>query len=149
MLGATVLQVEASGTQSAHGLAEVYARKLLDALPAAALPAAQPYAAVLGHLSPELRDKLGLAASDLVELSKAHGEARMRLQAALSDWFIEVAREHTLLLIADDLHDFDPGAIAWLAALGLQGRERKLLIVASTLADAPAIPASEGLRRHA
>ena len=149
MIGATVLQVEAGGERSPHGLAELYARKLLDALPTVALQAAQPHAAVLGHLSTLLRDRLGLAPGDLVALPKAHGEARMRLQAALSEWFIEVAREHTLLLLADDVHDFDPGAIAWLAALGRQSRERKLLIVASSLTDAPAPPAIEGLRRHA
>lgn len=149
MTGATVLQVEASGEQSGHGLAELYARKLLDALPVAAMAAAQPYAPVLGHMSTLLRNRLGLSPSALVPLPKAHGEARMRLQAALSDWFVDVAREHTLLLIADDVHDFDPGAIAWLAALERQSRERKLLIVASILAEAPAPPAIEGLRRHA
>jgi hypothetical protein len=148
MLSAIVLQVEANGEQSTHGAAERYARKLLDALPNAAQTAAQPYAAVLGHLSNELRERLGISEDALVRLPKAHGEARMRIQAALAEWFIEVARQHTLVLLADDVHDFDPGSIAWLAALGRQGRAQQLLIVATVRAELGP-PALEGLRRNA
>ncbi|HET6335523.1 MAG TPA: protein kinase [Polyangiales bacterium] len=148
MLSAIVLQVEATGEQSAHAAADRYAQKLLDALPSAAQTAAQPYAAVLGHVSSELRERLGVAEADLVQLPKAHGEARMRIQAALAEWFIEVARQHTLVLLADDLHDFDAGSIAWLAALGRQGRAQHLLIVATVRTDTGP-PAIEGLRRHA
>ncbi|HKP58114.1 MAG TPA: protein kinase [Polyangiales bacterium] len=149
LTSAVVLQVEAAGEQSKHGLAEQYARKLLDALPQVALGAAQAYAAVLGHLSPQLRQRLGIPEAELAELPKAHGEARMRIQAALSEWFIEVANKHTLLLLADDLHEFDPGTIAWLAALGRQGRAQRLLIVAALPADQSGPPAIEALRRHA
>jgi hypothetical protein len=149
MTAAVVLQVEATGEQSTHGVAEQYARKLLDALPNAAQTAAQPYAAVLGHLSGPLRERLGIAESELAQLPTAHGEARMRIQAALAEWFIEVAREHTLLLLADDVHAFDPGTIAWLAALGRQGRARKLLIVAALRTDESGPPAIEALRKHA
>lgn len=149
LMSATVLHVEASGEHATHGVAEEYARKLLTALPQAALAAAQSHAPVLGHLSVALRESLGISTRELVALPKAHGEARMRIQAALSQWFIDVARSHTLVLLADDLHRFDQGTIAWLAALGRQARSDALLIVATVCSDQSSPPAVEGFRRFA
>lgn len=149
LVSATVLDVEAGGEHSPNGVAEQFARKLLDALPVAASAAARPQAAVLGHLSPALRERLEVAESDLAVLPKAHGEARMRIQAALADWFVDVARDHTLVLLADDLHAFDVGSIAWLTALGRQGRSCRLLIVATLRSDEPGPSAIDAFRRHA
>jgi hypothetical protein len=149
LVSANVLLVETAGEHSTHGLADHYARKLLDAQPGVAHAAAKPNASVLGHISSALRERLGVAKADLVQLPKAHGESRMRIQAALSQWFIDVATEHPLVLLADDLHRFDHGTIAWLAALGRQGRGHSLLIVATVSSDQPQPPALDGFRRHA
>ncbi|HEX4355361.1 MAG TPA: hypothetical protein VHZ95_20685, partial [Polyangiales bacterium] len=144
-----VLQVEADGQAATHNVAEQFARKLLQTLPTAAKSAAQPYATTLGHLSPALREQLGIAAHDLTALPRAHGEARMRLQGALSEWFLDVAREHTIVLVSDDIHDCDPWTVGWLAALGRAGRHHRLLIVAAQRTDSPASAHIEGLRNHA
>ncbi len=149
LASAVVLRAEAAGAHATIGAAESFARKLLDALPDAAHQASRPYASVLGHLSDELRQRLGIAKTDLAQLPSAHGESRMRIQAALCDWFLALATEYTLVLIADDLHELDPNSIAWLASLGRQGRRRKLLIIGTLQAEHASLPAADGLRRHA
>lgn len=131
--GAVVLQAEGSGNPGTHDVAKEYALRLLDALPGEALAAAAPYATTLGHLSPGLRDRLGVSTSQLAVMPQAHGEARMRVQTALRDWFLDVARERRIVLVADDLDLFDEGSSAWLGALGREAVSHRLLIVASLM----------------
>ncbi|HEX4477985.1 MAG TPA: hypothetical protein VH142_23015, partial [Polyangiaceae bacterium] len=97
-----------------------------------------------------LRDRLGLHATDLAPMPAAHGEARMRVQVALRDWFLAVARERLVVIVADDLERFDDGSAAWLAALGREPRARKVLVVAALRNDrAPFGIAVQGLRQNA
>jgi tRNA A-37 threonylcarbamoyl transferase component Bud32 len=151
MASGVVLQAEADGHQVTHGVAASFALKLLDALPAAALAEARPYATTLGHLSVELRERLGLTGRGLADLPAAHGEARMRVQAALNAWFLAIAREHCLVLLADDFQELDQATAAWLSALGREGKDARLLIVAALRNDEPSAspPVSDGLHRHA
>ena len=127
--------MSADGSQRTHEVAQELSFQLLAALPAPARAAAKPYAAVLGHLSPALRERLGVRAEDLAAVPQTHGEARMRVQVALRDWFLAVAREHHLVIIADDLESFDDGSAAWLAALSREAKGHKLLIAASLRVD--------------
>jgi tetratricopeptide (TPR) repeat protein len=148
--GATVLQAETGADLATHGVALQLALRLLSALPTEARAAAKPYAATLAHLSPTLRARLGIAARDLADLPQTHGEARMRVQAALCAWFLAVAKEHVLVVVADDLHNFDEGSAAWLAALAHEAKTNKLLIVGSLRHDAVALSAPvQVLRQHA
>lgn len=148
MASGIVLQVEADRALGTHALAEQLAHKLLDALPAAASSAAQPYAATLAHLSGALRERLGLPESGMAELPRTHGEARMRVQAALSSWFIQLAREHCLVLLVDDFHACDAASASWLTSLVRQSRAAHLLIVA-TLSTGEAFDSpAQSLRRH-
>lgn len=135
LASALVLQVQADAQSGTHGVAEQLARKLLDALPQAAHAAAAPFATTLGHLSPELRERLGVPERALAELPNTHGEARMRVQSALSDWFAEVAREHCLVILIDDFDACDPSTVGWLTALLRATRARRLLIVATVRSD--------------
>src|SRR5262249_3244683 len=84
LAGAAVLQTEPHTDGATHDIALQYARRLLGALPDAALAAAAPYASTLAHLSPELRKRLRV--EKLADMPQAHGEARMRVQVALRDW---------------------------------------------------------------
>jgi tetratricopeptide (TPR) repeat protein len=146
--GGIVLQAEAQPGAATHEVALKYALRLLDALPAEALELAAPYANTLGHLSPALRVRLGVAPENLVTMPKAHGEARMRVQAALLDWFLDVTREHLVVILADDFDAFDEGSAAWLSALGRQADERKLLVVTALRTDrAPFGIAVQALRQ--
>ncbi|HEX3771602.1 MAG TPA: AAA family ATPase, partial [Polyangiaceae bacterium] len=131
LAGAAVLEAEAQRGVDAHGVARDLAMRLLAAVPAAARAAAAPYARTLGHLSPVLRERLGVQPADLAEIPHAHGEARMRVQAALRDWFLDVARHHTLVIVADNLEAFDEASAAWLAALAREAGAHRLMVVAA------------------
>lgn len=128
---AVVLQAEPHADHGTHEVAQQYALRLLDALPTEALAAAAPYAGTLGHLSTALRDRLGVASAQLVVMPQAHGEARMRVQVALRDWFLDVTRERLVVIIADDFDAFDDGSAAWLAALSREAHAHKLLVIAA------------------
>lgn len=144
-----VLQAEADSTLGSHALAERLSHKLLDALPAAASGAAQPYASTLAHLSPQLRERLGLPESALADLPRTHGEARMRVQAALSSWFLELVRERCLVLLVDDFQQSDLASAAWLTSLVRQARTASLLVVAAVDTGDEVVQHTEALRRHA
>ncbi|MEY4581739.1 MAG: hypothetical protein RL701_6442, partial [Pseudomonadota bacterium] len=152
--GVTVLQAEPDVDRATHGLAQKYALGLVNALHAKAQAAAAPYAATLGHLSPALRERLGV--HNLAVMPAAHGEARMRVQAALRAWFLDMAREQLIVIIADDFDDCDEGSAAWLAGLAHAAGEHKLLIVAAVTSQLGtdsavqhASAATQALRRHA
>jgi hypothetical protein len=146
--GAIVLQVESNADRATLAVAEKYALALLGALPVAALQAAAPYAATLGHVSAALRERLGV--ETLAKMPEAHGEARMRVQAALRDWFLDVARTQRLVILADDFQLFDDGSAAWLTALTLAASDRKLVVVAAVQSDAGTLGLTiHALRQHA
>ena len=148
--GAVVLQAEPHFHRSTLGVAQDFALRLLAALPVAALAAAAPYARTLGLVSPGLRDQLKLAAGDLAEMPQAHGEARMRVQAALRDWFLDVARHHTMVIVADDLEAFDEASAAWLAALAREATAHRLMVVAALRTDDAELSlAVQALRQNA
>ena len=148
--GAVVLQAEPHAGRATHGVALEYALRLLDALPAEALAAAAPYAGTLGHLSAVLRERLGVGSAQLAVMPQAHGEARMRVQIALRDWFLDVLREHLVVIIADDFDAFDDGSAAWLAALCREASAHKLLAVAAIRTDRGALGlAAQALRQDA
>jgi hypothetical protein len=147
LAGAVVLQAESHANAPTHEIAQRYAIALLDALPAA-LAAAAPYASTLGHLSPALRERLGLHAERLAPMPATHGEARMRVQAALHDWFVDVLRDHQVVIVADDFETFDEGSAAWLMALSREAAQLKLLVVAAVCTDrAPFGIAVQALRQ--
>ena len=147
---AVVLQADPHLYRETYGVAQQFALRLLDALPAEALAAAQHHASTLGHLSHALRERLGLAQEQLAVMPQAHGETRLRVLAALRDWFLDVAREHPVVLIADDLEAFDEASAAWLAALAREANTHQLLVVAALGTDSAHLgPAATTLRQGA
>ncbi len=135
--GAVALQVDPAPYRGElYGVAQAFALKLLDVLPELSRRVAAPYAGVLGHVSPALRGRLGLSSAALVDLSDTPGEARMRIQVALADWFFDVAKERPLVLLADDVHTHDEASAAWLATLARSANRTQLLVVGSLPVDA-------------
>jgi hypothetical protein len=132
---ATVLEIEVSLQRETLGAAAQFALRLLDALPEAARDAARPYARTVGHLSGILRRRLGVEPAELVNMPQAHGEARMRVQVALRDWFLAAAKNHTIVIVADDLQQLDEGSAAWLAALVREAKDSRLLVLAALRSD--------------
>jgi serine/threonine protein kinase/tetratricopeptide (TPR) repeat protein len=127
--GASVLSASGGGFDGIYGLARGLAHALLDALPDEARASARAHASVLGHLSPELHARLSEPPVRLAVLSEATGERRVRTQAALRDWFLEVSRTRLLVIAIDDLELADDSSLAFLAALADSAKSHKLLLL--------------------
>jgi tetratricopeptide (TPR) repeat protein len=129
---ATVLHVNAAAEPGMFGAANALALALLDAVPERARSAAAPYAPLLAHLSPRMRDRLGVEAAPLSEIP---GELRVRIQEAQRDWFLAVARERPLVVLIDGLEHADDASAALLLALALGVATSKLLLVGAVVRD--------------
>jgi hypothetical protein len=87
---------------------------LLEAAPDIALSTAQPHAAVLGHVLPELHAAHGkpeLLALDTQQHLHAH------VQAAALAWLQSIARDHWLAIAVDDVQDADAPSLLLLVEL--------------------------------
>ncbi|HMJ12546.1 MAG TPA: AAA family ATPase, partial [Polyangiaceae bacterium] len=125
--GVIVLRADAQATPEPFGVAAALGVQLLTSCSEAAGLAAQPHAAVLGHLSPVLHQRVGRPA--LASLGVDPGERRARLQTALHEWFLELAEQRPLLLAVDNLHTIDDNSAAFLVALGQDARGRSILLL--------------------
>ncbi|HYV45170.1 MAG TPA: protein kinase [Myxococcaceae bacterium] len=124
-------------------------RELFRAAPDLALQTGPAHAGTLGRVLPELSLHLGRAPASAA-LSDPN-EERLRVQAELASWFLEVARARPLALVVDDAHLCDEASAAVLATLGMK-RERSPLVVALALRSDVAARAPEpiaALRRRA
>ncbi|MET0384396.1 MAG: serine/threonine-protein kinase [Polyangiales bacterium] len=150
MAGCTVVTADAVTAGRPYETASLLARELLVALPRDAYAAAHTHAATLAGLSPELQQRLGQQAPRAITSSEQADE-RARRQAALSDWILTVARQHTLMLLVDDLQAADEESQALLASLARSGPGHRLLLVGairtdSVLAEQPAVRGFGGER---
>jgi hypothetical protein len=149
--GATVLQASSTLERGPTALAQAFACRLLEELPVLARRTAAPHAALLGHLSPRLRELLGVEATELAPIPRAPGEFRMRVQDALSAWFLQTCAAQPLVMLVDDPPLSEDGSLAWLARLALAADATGLFLVVSLPADADlhASAALKALRRRA
>lgn len=131
---ATVLHVDAASTPGFFGVAGALSERLLGALPEEAREKAAPHAAILAHVSPGLALQLGASAAPMPE---GFGELRVLLQAALVEWFLAVAADHTLVLLVDSLERCDEGSAAFLNGLARARKTARLLLVC-------AVPSARG-----
>lgn len=129
LAGSTVIAIKPDGENQPLSAATRCALSLLECLPNVARKHAAAHCAVLAHLSDELREQLGVAVGDVAQIPHTPGEARMRLQLALSAWWLEIAREHSLVLLLDDLQDMDEPSVSLFAALSRELRDARVLLV--------------------
>jgi hypothetical protein len=127
--GMAVLSADGEALPQPFGLANALAMQLLTTSREQALPAASPHAAVLGHVSEALRESLGMPA--LAALSEVPAERRAQLQAALYGWFLAVTSIRPLLIAIDNLQAVDDNSAAFLAALGLDAKNKTLFTLCS------------------
>jgi len=127
-----VLHVDAASYPGMYGTAAALASKLLDALPEPARSAAAAFSRALGHVDPQLRERLDLPAEAPPDVP---GELRVRVQAALRDWFLKIAEEHLLVVIVDGLERADDGSVAFLHALSLECKRGRLLLACAVPSD--------------
>jgi tetratricopeptide (TPR) repeat protein len=126
--GAARVLVRADAQKRSHGVANRLALGLLTALPREALAAAQPQAAVLAALSPEVQQLLGVQGTIARDASP---RGREQLQRALTDWIFTLSASRRLLLLIDDLESSDEESAALVASFAAHCAERRLLLVAA------------------
>lgn len=123
---ATVLQVRATTSERALGVAHALALQLVRALPRPALEAARPLAATLSVLSPELARALGQS-----ESAAPMTESRVAVQLALGQWFLALARAHPIAVVVDDLERVDEASQSFLVALAEARGNHRMFVVCS------------------
>lgn len=131
--GVTTLKADAQANPGAYGVAGQLAQQLVRACPELARKKAAPYAGLLGHLSRNL--KLALQVQELLPLSEEPIERHARLQNALHEWFMAVAREQRLLLAVDNGDSLDERSAGFLAALAHEGLAHGVLLLVALRAD--------------
>jgi tetratricopeptide (TPR) repeat protein len=129
--GATVVSLLGDDDRTALSAATRATLHVLRALPALARTCAAPHAAVLGHLSPELRLALGVSEEGLQAFPELAGEARIRLQSALHAFWLAIAQDRLVVILLDDLQAMDEASAALFASLGLAAATSHLLVVAA------------------
>lgn len=113
--GAVVVRVDAEAQQGPYAATRALCLSLFAKLPEVAARAAQPVAPVLAHFSPQIAERLKV--DRLAQLPRDRGERRIRLQGALVDWIVGVARESPLVFIVDNVQAADESSLALLATL--------------------------------
>ncbi|HVW27610.1 MAG TPA: protein kinase [Polyangiaceae bacterium] len=149
--GAVVLKADANANSSAgpFGVAIALSLALLDACPEAARAAAGADVGLLCHLSSRLAEKLGDAPA--VSVPTDPGERRARLHTALHDWFVSVARERVLFVGVDNIQAADDNSASFLAALGREARNTRLVLFATQRTGAEVVASTpvRSLRKRA
>ncbi|HKU44526.1 MAG TPA: AAA family ATPase, partial [Polyangiales bacterium] len=135
------LRADAQAVPLAYGVPVQLALQLLAVAPEIARAACESEAALLAQLSVELRDKLEV--ERVAELPVDPNERRARFQAALHDFFLNVARSLPLLIAVDNLQAADEDSAAFLASLARECRRARLVVlVTQRIGDAAFAPAA-------
>jgi tetratricopeptide (TPR) repeat protein len=127
--GAAVLRVEAEAHPAPYGTAKALAEELLRAAPAQAARTARFQARILVHAFPFLASIVGDHTP--ATLSQDPAEQRSRLQQAILEWLLEVARHRPLVVCVDDAHRADEASMALLAALARKAPTASIVLLMS------------------
>jgi len=138
-----VLHADGAAARNPYGVASALALALFDALPEPARAAAAPHEQLLAHASPQLAERIGIAAAPM---KLGDRELRARIQDALCAWFLALAKEHTLVLIIDGLEHADDSSAAFLLELTRARRKARLLLACALLHEQTSAPRSAAVR---
>ncbi len=109
-----------------YGSLRALGRGLLAAAPVEASDAARPHAPVIARVIPEVASRLGPI--QLAPLGGDPAEDRMRLQAELAAWIVDLAKARPIALLVDDVQRCDEASAAVLAALSHEAGKHRLLV---------------------
>jgi tRNA A-37 threonylcarbamoyl transferase component Bud32 len=129
--GVTVVLLPGDGDKTALSSATRATLKVLETLPSLARSCAAPHARVLGHLSEELREALGVEAAQLEQFPDAAGEARLRISASLHAFWSALSSKEPIAVLLDDLDAMDEASAGLFATLSRLGGEAQLLVIAA------------------
>jgi hypothetical protein len=118
LLGATVLRADASDAVAGeYGAVRALCQQLIEELPQLARSSASPRESILANVVKEL----AVDATTTPEPTVLH--------AALSDWFVAVARSQPLVIAVDDADAIDAESAAWLATLAMHSDRHGLSLL--------------------
>jgi len=117
-----------------YGVVNAIASELLATCPEEAVDTAHPRAAMLARVIPGLRARLRVTAATP---AGDPAEDRMRLQAELAAWILDIARRRSILIAVDDIQRCDESSAAVLAAVSHDAADRSLLVGVALRSDEP------------
>jgi hypothetical protein len=146
--GAVLVKCDAQGNAAPFGVAAALAINMLWTCPELADRLDHTQAALIAHLHQRLPSLLSVPLQ--AALAPDALERRSRLQTALYDWFVGVARERLLVVAVDNVQAADDNSSAFLAALSHETRHAQLiLLVTQRDGDNVIAPAAlKALRKH-
>jgi len=143
LAGIVVITANATDAQKGdHGVVRALIEDLLVAVPAETLAEAEKIGPVIGHVSPELHERLGY--SELPAFADPL-EHRARLQTALQSLFVSYSTNRRLMIAIDDIHNCDEPSVAVLASLSRSAHRLKLILAVTGETESGS-PASEPVR---
>ena len=136
--GATVLRADASDASSGdYGAARTLARQLLEALPESRKKFGG-HRAEIASVIPELREPNAVPVA----------AERRRVQAALREWMLSVARSERLFIAVDNIDHLDEPSVALLAAIAHRAARRAIVVAATRESGAADSLAVQVLEEH-
>lgn len=134
LAGALVITATAVDAQKGeYGVIRALIDDLLAATPTETLVEAEKDGRILGHVSPELHEKLGYP--QLLSVAN-HFEHRARVQIALQSLFTSYSTNRRLMIAVDDVHNCDEPSLAVLASLSRSAHRLKLILAVTTESEA-------------
>lgn len=120
-----------------YGLLRDLTRTLVQRMPSQVFAIAAPRAPILARVLPEVVPENARAALSLDPLDGDPRQDRMRLQAALTAFFLDLAAARPVALLVDDVQHADEGSAAVLAQLAHAAAGRPLLLALTLGSDEP------------
>jgi tetratricopeptide (TPR) repeat protein len=127
LAGATVLRADSGDAWTGdYGVVRVLLEQLWEKLPDVASAIARPHASVLGHVFPELAERVG---QTTLTVFRDRSELRPKVQLELRTVLSQLSRINPLVIAIDDLHRIDEPSAAFLAALGHKAASSGLVVI--------------------
>ncbi len=137
---AVVVRADAEDSQAgAWGALRSLVRQLMDALPELASDTVRARLPVLGHVIPELLDRVESVPLERFDESNM---LRPRVQRALCEWFGEIAAQRFLVVAVDDVHRLDEPSAAFVALLCKETPDRSLMVLVTAETEPEASPSA-------
>ena len=138
LAGMDVIFAAADATgRGPYALLRELTRTLVQRMPADVFRVAAPRASILGRVLPEVVPESERASLPLDRLDGDPRQDRMRLQAALRAFFLDLADHRRLAILVDDVQHADEGSAAVLAQLAHAAAPRSLLLALTLGSDEP------------
>jgi len=127
LAGATVLRADAGDAWAGdYGVVRALIEQVWEKLPDVVFATVRPHAGVLGHLSPELSQRVGQTTLTVFEDRR---QLRPTIQLELRAWLSELSRIKPLVIAIDDFHLLDEPSAAFLAALSHKAASSSLVVI--------------------